>query len=155
MKRPVPPPRGRPSPAAAARGEVPAELSGNELLALAGRAAACAPGEAAPPVDAGQAPAARSGQDWRARLGDLVQGGALTATQETELHRLFREQEARTREAMQQLLAELQPHFDTGGEAAAKERFVEALRAMKQQQEAEVARLLQSLGLEGAPGRDA
>lgn len=139
MKRRSPPPRNRPVDDAA---EPP-------ILMPAFPPAHFQPESASEPaIPAEPRRTADARADWRERLAALAEAGALTAAQEADCFRLFQTQETETREAMPRLLAELKPHFDTDGEMQAKQRFTEALQEMKRKQHQEVARLLESFGMD-------
>lgn len=108
-------------------------------------------GDAAPeaqPAAVESADHSAESAQWRDKLARLVRSGALTSMQETEFFRLFQAQEDELREAMPRLLADVEPHFGTTGEAAAKERFVQALHALKRQQEDQLTRLIASMGID-------
>ena len=122
-------------------------LAQQDLARLDGAVAGDAAAEAQPAAAESADDSAESAQ-WRDKLARLVRSGALTPMQETEFFRLFQAQEDALREAMPRLLADVEPHFGTTGEAAAKDRFVQALHALKRQQEEELTRLLASMGIE-------
>ncbi len=92
------------------------------------------------------------GQQWRARLSELGQAAGLSERQESELERLARAQVDHIREEIPRLLNELKPHFDTPGEAEAKHRYEEGLRALRARLDRETLALLDSLGLERESG---
>ncbi len=147
MSRRSPPPRSRPRPADAAPQLDGAALSRQDHSATSD---AATPVPSSPVASADSADPSR---DWRAKLAALAQATALTPEQEAGFFRLFQAQETEMREAMPRLLDELKPHFETEGEAAAKERFTQALHALKRKQEDEVSRLLASMGIESQAPR--
>lgn len=116
---------------------------------------ATAPSGSAPEASAarthdGEHAALASVPSGRGALSDLTERGLLTHAQEAACERLISSQEDEIRIELPPLLLELKPHFDTPGEAAAKEAFTDALRTIKDRQQADFVRLLESFGLDAS-----
>lgn len=86
-------------------------------------------------------------QPWRARMAEVANAAGLSDEQQAQFERLARTQLDRIREDIPRLLRELKPHFDTPGEAQAKQRYEAGLRALKAELDAQTSELLRGFGL--------
>lgn len=137
-----PPPRKRSEPGPV----IPAHALGAHAVPEDG--AQGGDGNAAMDGEADAIPAAAPA--WRGALAALTERGALTHAQEAACERLIRTHEDEIRAELPPLLHALKPHFDTPGEAEAKQAFVDALQALKDRQQQDFVRLLDTFGLDAS-----